>query len=96
MDFNINNFEFLGWNNSTGHDKIWGLVQTSQGVFSFWGRRGKSLSFKQHFSIWDARATADKKERAGYTKCSTEVLPADFEGQLMMACLGRVKFGLDN
>jgi len=51
----------------------------------------KSLSFKQHFSIWDARATADKKERAGYTKCSTEVLPADFEGQLMIGLLGPCK-----
>lgn len=96
MEFTVNSFEFLGWNNSPGHDKIWGLVKTSQGVFSFWGKRGKSLAFKQHSSLWEAEETARKKELKGYEKCNTSVLPLDFEGQLMMACLGRVKFGVDN
>jgi hypothetical protein len=93
MDFNAKDFGFLGWNNSAGHDKIWGFIKTSQGVFSFWGRRGKSLSFKEYTSVWDAEAVANKKEDSGYKRqFNTEVLPPDFEGQLMMACLGKVKF----
>jgi hypothetical protein len=96
MEFAVDDFLFLGWNNTEGHDKIWGLVKTSQGLFSFWGKRGKSVAFKQHENAWDAGRIADKKERSGYRKCSTEVLPADFDGQLMMACLGRVKFPIDN
>jgi len=96
MEVGENNFVFLGWNKSEGHDKIYGLVETSQGVFTFWGRRKGSLSFKQYSSLYEAEEVAYKKQKKGYARCNTEVLPEDFVGQLMMACLGRVKFGLDN
>lgn len=95
MEINRNKFGFLGWNNSAGHDKIWGFIETSQGVFGFWGRRKGKLSFKEYPSTWDAHDIANQKERKGYRGTDVSVLPTDFEGQLMFACLGMVKFGID-
>ena len=82
-------------NYQDGHDKIWGAIQGSQCVLSFWGRRGGRLAFKEYASWYEADLQAEKKMRKGYEKAHPGVLPDDFDAQLMMATLGMVKFRLD-
>ena len=88
--------EFLALlhNQEDGADKIWGAIQGNQCVLSFWGRRGGKLAFKEYASWYEADLQADKKLRKGYRYAHSDVLPEDFNGQLMMATLGMVKFRL--
>lgn len=49
-DFTIN---FFGWCREGGHDKVWGFVTATHGtLYNFWGRRGKSLTFKRYDGQW--------------------------------------------
>lgn len=67
---------WLGWNNSPGHDKVWGyLVTRTNKTYAFWGRRGKSLRFKLHSNEYAASALSREKERKGYKF----VKPADYD-----------------
>jgi hypothetical protein len=39
------------WNNSDGHDKVWGyfiLSSDPSTYYNFWGRRGKKLTWKEY------------------------------------------------
>lgn len=41
--------KWLGWNNEGNSDKVWGWLEMKDGrKYCFWGRRGKTLQFKQH------------------------------------------------
>lgn len=87
---------FLGHCYEEGrHDKIWGLVQEGDGALSFWGRRGGSLSFKRYSRLDEAYDQSRTKARK-YVEQGPEswprLLPADFEGQVMLARLGQIKF----
>lgn len=77
---------WVGWVNEGSHDKLWGVLKSSQveGVYyNFWGRRGKKPQFKQ---------TRDPsyyhKERKGYQEVSEkkllEIFP-DFYPETEMA-----------
>lgn len=89
--------EFLALlhNNQDGHDKIWGAKQSNHCVLSFWGRRGGRLAFKEYASWYEADLQAEKKLLNGYRAALPDVLPEDFDAQLMMATLGMVKFRLE-
>jgi len=48
---------YFAWNNTDGHDKVWGYVtvgaeEDGKGgqLYNFWGRRGGKLAFKEHGS----------------------------------------------
>ena len=69
------NYEFIGWNNDDGADKVWGMIvllnpnaQSNETTYAtFWGRRGKKLQSKvQKFSRWDAQKLIDSKMNKGY------------------------------
>jgi hypothetical protein len=78
------------------HDKIWGLIEEKESVLSFWGRRGGSMSFKRYAFRHEAMNTWRSKTKK-YNLVGPEswpkLLPADFEGQVMLAKLGQIKFG---
>lgn len=90
------NLLFLGHCYEPGkHDKIWGLIQEGDGALSFWGRRGGSLSFKRYQYRGDAVSQSwvkGKKYHQVGPENWSRLLPADFEGQVMLAKLGQVKF----
>lgn len=79
-------------------DKIWGYRTMSDSTISFWGRSGGTLAFKVYRSWIEADEVARTKRRKGYRDVvgsqQEQSLPADFEGQLMLAALGQVKFPL--
>lgn len=90
------NILFLGHCYEEGkHDKIWGIVQEGDGALSFWGRRSGSMSFKRYATKWEALDQSRTKARK-YVEQGPEswsrMLPADFEGQVMLAKLGQIKF----
>ncbi|MFN7318000.1 MAG: hypothetical protein ACK5S6_00690 [bacterium] len=77
------------------HDKIWGLVQEGDGALSFWGRRGGSLSFKRYLAKSQAMETwrtKAKKYDMVVTEHWSRLLPEDFDGQVLLAKLGQIKF----
>ncbi len=88
---------FLGHCYEEGrHDKIWGLIEEDNGALSFWGRRCGSLSFKRYVSRHDALDQSYTKMKKYIAKGPEEwskLLPEDFEGQVMLAKLGQIKFG---
>jgi hypothetical protein len=88
-------FVALLHNYQDGHDKIWGAIEGNQCVLSFWGKRGSRLAFKEYAYTWQAEEQAHKKLRKGYERARQDILPADFDAQLMMATLGMVKFRLE-
>ena len=63
--------EWLGWNNFDTSDKIWGYLRLADGrYFAFWGRRGKTLKFKNHGKDFNSvsklqwsKANASKPEK---------------------------------
>lgn len=87
----------LRFNEGTS-DKIWGYRTMSDNTISFWGRTGGTLAFKIYRSWVEADEVARTKRRKGYRDVAEslqdQALPADFEGQLMLAALGQVKFPL--
>jgi hypothetical protein len=49
------------WNNSEGHDKVWGYFKLSSDphtYYNFWGARGKKLTWKEHKDGSVRRTTA--------------------------------------
>lgn len=47
-------YDFIGWDNSDNHDKIWGVAVKNRRLGSpayvFYGKRGKTLSVKEPLS----------------------------------------------
>lgn len=56
---------WAGWNTEGTSDKIWGYMQVGTKFYSFWGRRGKSVSFKE-LGQGEARETRRSKMDRGY------------------------------
>jgi len=79
-------------------NKIWGYRTMADNTISFWGRTGGTLTFKVYRRWYEAEQVAWTKRRKGYNDVVVaqrdQVLPTDFEGQLMLAALGQVKFPL--
>lgn len=83
------------------HDKIWGILHAKNdsygaGALVFWGRSNGTLAFKRHSSFHDALLVWATKQRKGYQQLGPErwstVLPDDFQGQVMLAQLGQVRY----
>lgn len=77
-----------------GSDKIWGWSKTDDGALSFWGRTKGTLAFKAYGSVYEVTKVERTKRDKGYRFAGEDssVLPDDFQGQLMLAKLGQVKF----
>lgn len=77
-------------------DKIWGWTKTDDGAISFWGRTRGTLAFKVYHSVYEVTKVERSKRDKGYRFISGDpvenLLPEDFEGQLLLAKLGQVKF----
>jgi hypothetical protein len=77
-------------------DKIWGWTKTEDGAISFWGRTRGTLAFKVYHSVYEVTKVERSKRDKGYRFISGDpvdhLLPEDFEGQLLLAKLGQVKF----
>lgn len=43
-------FQFIGWCNEQGHDKVWVAFKVENSYYCAWGRRGAKLSFKKHLN----------------------------------------------
>lgn len=93
--------EFIGHYKEGSHDKIWGYLNESDDSFlSFWGRSNGTMSFKRHsekyYDRYQLVKKSEEKERKGYRECYKDeynlVLPSDFEGQVLLARLGQIKF----
>lgn len=79
-------------------DKIWGWLKTEDGALSFWGRSKGTLAFKVYRSVYEVTKVERTKRDKGYrfvssdSDTSNDILPDDFDGQLLLAKLGQVKF----
>ncbi len=80
--------QWLGWNNQGSSDKVWGWLEMDDGrKYCFWGRRGKTLQFKQHHSLYELQKLESEKERRkGYIF----VRPEDYN-QLVKDFLDKVE-----
>ena len=79
-------YEFIGWNNEDGHDKVWGVIvlerninqyvyDSSHEVVYFWGRRGKKLQTKISVeSQRDINKLISSKTKKGYDKVNMDEL----------------------
>jgi hypothetical protein len=82
---------WVGWNQENGSDKIWGYLWANQPssmdrsrVQIFWGRRGKTLSFKSHPYDGYLINLVDSKNRKGYMRINDAELRdiwPDFDAQ---------------
>lgn len=67
-------FGWIGWNQEDGSDKIWGYLWANHSdsrhnrgmIHVFWGRRGKTLSFKTQPYDGALMHLIDSKNRKGY------------------------------
>lgn len=79
-------YEFIGWNNEDGHDKVWGVIvlerdinkyvyDPNHKVAYFWGRRGKKLQTKVSVdSQRDINKLISSKTKKGYEKVNLDEL----------------------
>jgi predicted DNA-binding WGR domain protein len=85
MSYAIN---FFGWNNTEGHDKVWGYVTIGEGstaeLYNFWGKRGKRLAFKKfptgYGSAFELSKLSKKKAEKGYQEYSVAEIDKVCEG----------------
>lgn len=68
---------WVGWNTSikdgTQHDKVWGWLKMRDGrLYAFWGRRGKTLRFKQHHDQFALEKLQGQKNKKGYDYVSAD------------------------
>lgn len=87
------------WSHGSGHDKLWGYLLHHNEYISFWGPRGKSMTFKRHpgWMLSDMQSMARKK-RNGSSKYKSftyddicEATPGfneEFDHQFILAVLG--------
>lgn len=70
-------FRYFGWNNTQGHDKIWGWFTIDDKVYNFWGPRGekklvsvrfKAINDSKDFTAneWTAKDKQREKSRKDY------------------------------
>lgn len=79
---------FFGWNNSPGHDKVWGYITVGEGpnaaLYNFWGARGRKIAFKAFKPGWDSahelKKLARKKQDGGYRPISEDQIESVIEG----------------
>lgn len=63
---------FLGWFKDDKSDKIWIAANVEDKIYAVWGRRGKTLQFKEHFPLnyyWqksDIEKLIREKSKKGY------------------------------
>lgn len=71
------------WYRDYSSDKVWGIVQANGSPVSYWGRRGKELSFKV---LTDRKAATLMKNKIakGYREVQYADLGPDFESDMMM------------
>ncbi len=73
---------WLGWNYEGTSDKIWGYLKMADGrFFSFWGRRGKTLKFKDFGDDYHSVHTL-ARSKSGASKPEkryTRVDPTDYD-----------------
>ena len=83
--------QWLGWNNQGTSDKIWGWLEMDDGrKYCFWGRRGKTLQFKQHYHLDQIMIVEAQKGKRGYTFVGPENynrLVKDFLDQVEIHCM---------
>ena len=83
--------EWLGWNNEGNSDKVWGWLEMKDGrKYCFWGRRGKTLKFKQHHSYYELEKLERQKEKKGYNFVRSEnynQLVKDFLDTVEIHCM---------
>lgn len=83
VDKLMSKFNFIGWCNEDGHDKIWGTVtlvvdpvlSSNNKYLTFWGRRGAKLQTKiVDGTHWEMMNKVDAKKRKGYVKIDESTL----------------------
>lgn len=89
---NSYSIKWIGWNQNGVHDKIWGWLEINQGnrFLAFWGRRGKTLRFKEHGYISDLGKLQEQKNKKGYTevpKNEYNKLCNEFSQELEIYCM---------
>lgn len=85
--------KYLAHNNTKNHDKIWGVIHTDAGAYSFWGRRGYTVAMKKLDDGDDGMhlyyKKLDKDYKAVPSNKITALLPENFEQTLLLAILGQ-------
>ena len=90
---------WIGWNYEGTSDKVWGYLQMADGrYFSFWGRRGKTLRFKDfgndHYSVQKlstAKANAKPEKRYNFVDpVDYNRLVKDFVEELELHCMAAI------
>lgn len=80
---------WLGHMKEGSHDKVWGWLRIDDGrIYAFWGRRGKTLRFKEHQTTYSAEQVARQKANKGYvsvSKLTYDTLVPDFKEELEIA-----------
>jgi hypothetical protein len=79
-------FKFIGWCNDPkeNHDKVWVSFKANEHFYAGWGRRGKSISFKDHGRGWSGEHSINavmakkKAPRGDYKEVDTFQLFAIF------------------
>jgi len=87
--------KWVGWDNSwekgTQHDKVWGWLQMRDGrCYCFFGRRGKTLRFKEHENVYALHDLQGKKSRKGYNfvdPANYDDLVKDFIDEVEFYCM---------
>lgn len=81
-------YRFIGWCNSDGHDKVWGVISLEEGkppaaggkVLIFWGRRGSKLQTKVDYDGNKLGRLIDTKRARGYNEIDRRKLDTVYPG----------------
>ena len=81
-------YRFIGWCNSGGHDKVWGVISLEEGklpggggkVLIFWGRRGAKLQTKVDYDGNKLSRLIDTKCGRGYKEIDRSKLNTVYPG----------------
>ena len=65
--------ECILWNRDGTSDKLWGITETQGVTVTFWGRRGKTLTFKR-ITADEASRLREKKLKNGYLETTFETI----------------------
>lgn len=66
---NVYTIEWLGFNAAPNYNQIWGHVKMfDERVFTFWGKKGGRILFKQHSYVHLVSHVTTQKERKGFKK----------------------------
>ena len=89
---------WVGWDNSwedgTQHDKVWGWLRMKDGrLYCFWGRRGKTLRFKEHRDAVALHTLQSQKAKKGYefvAPTDYNKLVQDFIEEVELYCMSAI------